>query len=141
MIYISHRGNITGPNPARENSPDYINEALESGFNVEVDVWENSDGTFLGHDEPQYQVSPNFLKDKRLWCHAKNALALQCLLSIRAHVFWHQTDDYTITSKGWIWAYPGKISNKFAIAVLPEMHNTDVKPFGGICSDYIRDYR
>ena len=38
MIYIAHRGNIRGPNPERENSPDYIDEAIQSGYYVEVDV-------------------------------------------------------------------------------------------------------
>ena len=39
MIFISHRGNLEGPNPERENNPDYISEALERVYSVEVDVW------------------------------------------------------------------------------------------------------
>jgi hypothetical protein len=54
MILISHRGNISGPNPERENHPDYILEALQAGYEVEIDVW-FVDGKFkLGHDGPQY---------------------------------------------------------------------------------------
>ena len=34
MILISHRGNLTGKNPERENHPDYIKEALDLGFDV-----------------------------------------------------------------------------------------------------------
>ena len=29
---------------------------------------------------------------------------------MNCHYFWHQEDDYTITSKGIIWAYPGKVN-------------------------------
>ena len=39
MKLIAHRGNINGPNPEKENHPDYINTAIKSGYDVEVDVW------------------------------------------------------------------------------------------------------
>ena len=55
MKLIAHRGNITGPKPELENSPDYIFEAIKKGFDVEVDVWYGTDGKFmLGHDNPDY---------------------------------------------------------------------------------------
>ena len=54
MKLISHRGNLEGPNPERENHPDYIYEAIQAGYDVEIDIW-FVDGKFkLGHDEPQY---------------------------------------------------------------------------------------
>ena len=48
MIIISHRGNINGPEPQKENLPDYIDFALENGLDVEVDLWWNK-GIYLGH--------------------------------------------------------------------------------------------
>jgi len=38
MILISHRGNINGQNLEKENSPDYVLEALSKNYDVEVDV-------------------------------------------------------------------------------------------------------
>ena len=38
MKYIAHRGNMNGPS-ALENHPDHIREALQAGFDVEVDTW------------------------------------------------------------------------------------------------------
>ena len=35
MILISHRGNLSGKNEELENSPEYIMNALNYGFNVE----------------------------------------------------------------------------------------------------------
>ncbi len=35
---ISHRGNLDGPIPERENSPDYIDQAIKWGFVVEIDI-------------------------------------------------------------------------------------------------------
>ena len=37
--YIAHRGNVNGKNESRENSPDYIMEAISLGFYVEIDVY------------------------------------------------------------------------------------------------------
>ena len=72
MILISHRGNLNGPNRNRENEPLYIVEALEQGFDVEIDVWWKDNEFWLGHDEPQYKVKREFLQNRKLWCHSKN---------------------------------------------------------------------
>ena len=66
-------------------------------------------------------------------------LSLQTL-----NCFWHQQDDYTITSKGFIWAYPSKKLTKNSIAVLPESSNytlDELKNSYGICSDNIEYYK
>ena len=69
--FISHRGNLQGPNPERENEPAYIEEAIKAGFDVEIDVWMVNNELFLGHDEPKYKISPDFLLNHqdKLWCH------------------------------------------------------------------------
>ena len=52
QILISHRGNIDGRNVEYENNPNYIEAAINLGYDVEIDVW-FIDGKFmLGHDEP-----------------------------------------------------------------------------------------
>jgi hypothetical protein len=138
---ISHRGNINGRIPNAENNPAYIKDALNAGYDCEVDVWYIDHEFWLGHDKPQHPVSGSkFLQDPRIWCHAKNLEALRVLLNLKVHCFWHQKDDYTITNAGWIWAYPGKPGNRRAIAVMPEQEGTDVTGFGGVCSDYIASY-
>jgi hypothetical protein len=55
--------------------------------------------------------------------------------------FWHQKDDVTLTSQGYIWAYPGKQPLKNSIAVLPERNNDDTSQCSGICSDVIEKYK
>ena len=37
MILISHRGNIDGKIVERENHPEYIDEAIALGYDVEID--------------------------------------------------------------------------------------------------------
>jgi hypothetical protein len=140
MYKISHRGNINGPEPDRENSPDYIQEALNSGYYVEIDVRVMGDKIFLGHDEPQYEVSLEFLKNEKFFCHAKNLSALCLMTKEGIHCFSHDKDDYILTSKGLIWAFPGKPVNETVIAVMPEIGDTDISSCLGVCSDYIGKY-
>ena len=120
MILISHRGNIDGPNEVRENSPYYIMEALTMGFDVEIDVWFVDGEFWLGHDSPQYKTDYKFLMNERFWCHAKNLDALMEMKKYAIHYFWHETDTVTLTSKNYIWAYPGKQPIKGSIACMPE---------------------
>jgi len=106
MIIISHRANLTGPSN-RENHPDEIERVLKLGIDCEVDLWYTDNKFILGHDKPQYEIDLNFIKKEKLWIHCKN---LECLESIVdfTHCFWHQDDDYTLTSKGLIWTFPTK---------------------------------
>lgn len=144
MKWISHRGNINGPNPLKENTMDYIYEAIKKGYQVEIDVWRINKKWFLGHDKPEQEINDNFLFNENLWCHAKNLHALQLLLKKEIVCFWHQNDDYTITSNGFIWAYPGLKLSENTICVMPEIHDKNkqsVFECAGICSDYIEKYK
>lgn len=141
MKYISHRGNTNGPNINLENNPKHILNVLNK-FEVEIDVWYKADNFLLGHDNPIYRVEKQFLKNDGLWCHAKNYRALLEMLDNNIHCFWHQEDKYTLTSKGFIWAYPSDFYENGVIAVLPENNNViNINNCAGICSDYIEDFK
>ncbi len=141
MIFISHRGNLNGPNKTEENQPSYISAAIDKGFHVEADVFFENNNFFLGHDKPLYQIKPSFLENEKIWCHAKNIEALVMLKKYKTHYFWHQNDDVTITSKGYFWTYPGKDLTSNSICVLPEWNNINKFNCAGICSDHIMDYQ
>jgi hypothetical protein len=140
MIFISHRGNLLGPDPSRENTPDYIAEAIDHGFHVEIDIWYNEGLLYLGHDKPQHTINKYYLQNKYLWCHAKNVEALYIMLEIGGiHCFSHDTDIATLTSDGYIWTYPGQALFNKSIAVLPEK-TPDMSwvECAGICSDIVK---
>jgi len=143
MILFSHRGNLHGPLPERENSPRYIEEAISLGYKVEIDVWSINGIHFLGHDGPAFEINHSWLENKPLLCHAKNVEALESMISNPAiHCFWHEEDKYTITSKGYVVSYPGFCeAGQKTIVMKPEFHNTRVKNCYGICSDYISRYK
>ena len=138
MIKIAHRGNTEGPKPEYENQPSYITNALKLGYNVELDVWLIDNDLFLGHDNPEYAVNIEFLRNKKFWCHCKNIDALQYLLRENIRCFYHDIDDATLTSDGYIWTYPGSPTNKKSICVMPERNDWNIPTdVAGFCSDYM----
>lgn len=140
MILISHRGNIEKRDIENENKPEYVTQTLSNGFLVEIDVWYDNGDFFLGHDIPQYRINDNFLLNQNFLCHAKNYKALEAFLAIDKinHYFWHQNDDYTLSSKRIPIIYPGKkVING---SIIMSRDNTiytesDIKKCFGICSD------
>ena len=143
MIYISHRGNILGPNPEQENSLSYIQYAIDLGFDCEIDVNLIDSCLYLGHDSPQYKIDLNWLIDRKskLWVHCKNLESISFLSFINdLNYFWHEKDKVTLTRKGYIWAYPGMQPVKNSIAVLPELYNDSLIDCIGVCTDYINKY-
>ena len=142
MIYISHRGNISGKNRDLENTPDYIDRALDLGYDVEVDLWVHGSNLFLGHDCGHSEIDLSFLYERnhKLWIHCKNHSAVDMMSNTAFNWFWHDVDDMTITSKGFIWVYPGKQPINNSIAVIPELYEDNISNCIGVCSDYIQDY-
>ena len=145
MILISHRGNVNGRFESHENEPNYIDSAIDKGYDVEVDVWYKGGILYLGHDEPQYGIEFRWIRDRitKLWLHCKNIDALlffkECGYPL--NYFWHQKDDVTITSLGYFWTYPGKQLTKNSVAVMPEIYNDDITKCVGVCSDNIINYK
>lgn len=144
MILISHRGNLNGKEK-NENSPTLINKRLNENFNVEIDVWYENNQFYLGHDNPEYKIDINFLMSSNLWIHCKNYKALSEISKYKnINYFYHNIDNYTLTSKGYIWVFPGKELINNSIAVLPEItkySDEDLKICYGICSDNILQYK
>ena len=139
MKLISHRGNTNGPNKEKENHPDYIVEALQKNYDVEIDVWAD-DKIWLGHDKPQYECSISFLINnyKKLWIHCKNLEALDVLSNFKVlNYFWHQTDDFTLTSKNFVWTYPGKYVCNRSVLVIDDAREYAGPICFGLCSDYL----
>jgi hypothetical protein len=144
MKYISHRGNTNGPS-LYENSPETILNALKK-YDCEIDVHFIQRDFYLGHDSPDYKISLDFLLEhsEKLWIHCKNIEALSELIQYpQLNIFWHQEDNYTLTSHGWIWCYPNRqiIRPSKSIILMPEWNQYEsIKQYPtcyGVCSDYV----
>lgn len=143
---IAHRALRQGPNSELENRIDQINECIDLGYDVEIDLRFLDNKWWLGHDNPTYETNLSFLtkiKDKA-WIHAKNIECLHKLMQIKwsGHVFWHQNDDVVLTNTGFLWTFPGKTLTNLSICVMPEWiptqySNIETMDVYGICSDFV----
>jgi len=142
VIIISHRGNIRGPVPDKENRPSYVDCAIGNGYHVEIDIRLINDELWLGHDEPQYKVDHNWLDKRRhyLWLHCKNIEAAKECWSY--HSFCHTSDPFTYTSTEKIWLHD--LSMRIdSNTIIPLIDKDEVESFMsvsenpfGICTDY-----
>jgi hypothetical protein len=140
MKLIAHRGNIYGPNPELENKPEYILDAIKNGYDCEIDVRYLNNEYYLGHDNPDYKIELTFLLSlsEHLWIHCKNFEAFDQLIQLKElNIFWHQEDQYTLTSHLYIWAFPKSKTSKRSIILLPEQNNFLFGEGYAICSDYV----
>lgn len=147
MKIIAHRANINGPSSKNENQLSSIKDCLDLGYDVELDIRLLEGKLYLGHDKPQLIITIEelgMIKNK-VWVHCKNLQALSFFSQIdeEFNYFWHEEDSYTLTSKGYIWAYPGKELSPECICVMPEINypTNNMKylrnlSISGICTDY-----
>ena len=141
MRLIAHRGNISGRQPEKENDPEYIQTALNAGFDVEIDVRVQDGQIYLGHDQADHLSDLQFLKKPGLWCHAKDLEALHLMLQEGIHCFWQDQDDFSITSRGFIWTNLNKpVTNKSVLVILEDTFSLPSDCYG-ICADNFDEIR
>lgn len=145
MKLIAHRGNTDGSILEKENRPDYIQNALDDGFDAEIDLWYIHAKLFLGHDGPQYPIKLDWLlnNQNKLWIHCKDLNSLKFILDFDTlNCFWHQNDKFTLTSKNIIWTYPNNPITEKSVIVILDVDYKYREPLNcyGICSDYVSKY-
>jgi len=158
MKIIAHRGNLNGPDPARENTIEQAEKCFALGFDVELDAWHIDGNMFLGHDEPNTKIDPMWIlrPNHKLWLHWKNTDGLlwamygfEFLLNpIFSNYFMHDNEPFVETTSGAYWLYPGTpitddmLSAPAIVACLPELApDWDTSQATHICTDYPIMYR
>ena len=145
MRIISHRGNVSGPSPNYENTPAFIDSALSLGLDVEVDLRIVNNKFFLGHDNPDFEVSIDWLnqRKKNLWIHTKNFKSFETLLELNNDFifFYYTSEPLVLVSNGKIWCHQhDKISNP-KNCIVPFLDKSSVllnreNKWYGVCTDY-----
>lgn len=141
MMIIAHRGNLLGPS-IHENEPDYLAHAIDSGFMVEADIWASGTHVWFGHDGAQYKMPEDYIEryGQGTIFHCKNLDALDFMKGTNQHFFWHQEDNYTLTSFGYVWVYPGLLAKNSVNYIIVNPHAIELPPslldVGGVCTDY-----
>jgi hypothetical protein len=124
-----------------------VDLALNCGFDCEIDLYYLEGNFYLGHDEPTHLVPIEWLVERknRLWIHCKNYSALNKFAEDLNpyNYFWHQNDDFTLTSTNLIWTFPGQQLGQKSILVLPERYlsldsidQETLKNVYGVCTDF-----
>jgi hypothetical protein len=55
--------------------------------------------------------------------------------------FWHQNDDFALTSKGFVWTYPKIKLMDGAVCVLPEKGvSGNIENCYAVCTDFAEDF-
>jgi hypothetical protein len=158
MEIISHRGNLDGPDPTRENTIEAITGAMALGYSVEFDV-RYCDGTFyFGHDRSQMPIDLAALSelvqvyDGTLYAHCKTVETLQWFTKcpdLQEEFSWcdiipffHDIDECILLKNDLIWVHPRATENailiKNAIFVQPTLIDSGVvqDKIYGVCTDY-----
>ncbi len=144
MKIISHRGNIKGTLPEKENRPSYIDCAIGLQYDVEIDIRFIDNYFWLGHDKPQYKVEIKWLQQRKnnLWIHCKNVdAALQISkLNDEYIYFCHSNDPYVVISNNKIWCHEiNNFINNNCVIPLIKIQDIEKYEFSqpyGICTDY-----
>jgi hypothetical protein len=143
MKIISHRGNLKGRLPEKENRPSYIDCAIQLGYDVEIDLRYTNNKLYLGHDTADYEVSKEWidLRKNFLWIHCKDVESAYQIATIPdIKCFCHTADPFVIVSGGYVWVHDLTTTTPNSIIPLMDleeaMNYTKYKDVYGICSDY-----
>ena len=142
-LLISHRGNIHGMNPGRENDPVYVQEAIHQGYYVMVNVWLVGESSVaLGTLRPTYPVDISFLRNRCIICEAMTEETLNFLISQQVHCFMTGQDRTKLTSGGLIWYRSNQKITPRTVMYMPEWYIPDIESLAdfrcaGICSDRV----
>lgn len=148
MLYISHRGNLNSINPESENKISYIQNAIDLGYDVEIDVRLINNYLFLGHDSPDYPITIEWLLEHKnnLWIHCKNFASLSYLVEKDVRTFYHQKENHTIINNcNKVWSHElSEADNKSIIPLLSLQDISNYKNYYyvyGVCSDFISNIK
>lgn len=146
MKLISNKGNLRGIISEYENTPEYIEAALNSGFDVKIDLLLNDGKLFIGNDSNKIKLDIDWLEKyhNKLWLECKDINLIQKLnqldnRGVYLNYFWHENDQITLTSRGYILSYIDEPVIG-AIIMTPTIKNDKIKLCYGICSDNIMDF-
>jgi len=147
MRLISHRGNIKVLASSRENTIDYIQEALDAGYDVEIDVRLIGTKLYLGHDAAQEEVDLDYLLNTKFWVHAKTVSTFHYLSNFDIpNLFFNDQDEVAITKSGFFWTHPNcEVTCEKSILMRygldPKVASNTANLPAGVCSDLIEKYK
>lgn len=146
MKLISNRGNIDGVNFELENTQVYIQEAINRGYDVKIDLWVKDGKLHLGTNEPTTLLDIDWLERNRhkLWLQCRDIEVISKFTNLDSsghniHFFWHDNNKVSLTNRGYMWCEPGEIVP--GGIVYQPVYCDNIEGFYGVCSDNINQYK
>ena len=147
--FICHRGNLERKELANENNPNLLDMRIADGYDVELDVWYKNNELFLGHDNPEYPITFEWLmQSSKKYIHTKDASTLEYLLlrcgkeGYNPNIFYHTDEHYSLTTRNHIIVLPGQEIIEGSVNMMPEMSPTpkDTRQAFAVCSDSLSNF-
>ena len=146
MKLISNKGNVYGVISEYENTPEYIEKALSSGFDVKIDLTMIDNKLYIGNEIEKHKLDIDWLEKhhNRLWLECKDIKIIERFNQIDnrgayLNYFWHENDLLTLTSRGYVLSYGVEVVGG-SVMMLPEINDDTIKSCYGICSNNIIEY-
>ena len=145
MLFISHRGNVEGSLPEKENTISYIDDAVDLlNLDVMVDVIGIGGYLYLGTHTPKEKLPLEYLDSPKFWFHCNNPEALEYFkVFSKVKYFWHDEDAYSLISNKKVLVHSGEILLPGSIALLPESneHGHSLWNCHAVCTNYVFEYQ
>jgi hypothetical protein len=146
MKLISNRGNVDGVNAELQNTLVYIQEAINKGYDVKIDLWIKDGKLYLGTNEPTTPLDIDWLERNRhkLWLQCRSVEVISKFTNLDSsghniHFFWHDSNKVSLTNRGYMWCEPGEIVP--GGIVYQPVYCDNIEGFYGVCSDNINQYK
>jgi hypothetical protein len=146
MKLISNRGNTKGVNSELENTQPYIQEAINKGYDVKIDIWVKDGKLHLGTDEPKTPLDIDWLERNhtKLWLQCRNIEVISKFTELDSrggniHFFWHDGNQISLTNRGYMWCESGEVVP--GGIVYQPVESDIIEGFYGVCSDNIEIYK
>ena len=140
MLYVSNKGNLSGKDPKKENTVEYLLEAAQAGYCIKTDLWAIKGRLVTGTDFPAYGIILEKFEKDKLLIQARNLPALLFLLENGYHCFWRESDDIILTNKNFVLSFNNSLIPKCIVMNPEENIISDWNNYLGLCSDFISGY-
>ena len=147
MKLISNAGNLFGLTD-NDNKPEHIENTINQGFDVKVDLWLQDNQLYLGTYKPEYKLDIDFLEKhhQKLWLQCHDLTIIERFYDLdpmgtKLNYFFIDKDPITRTSK-WYNIVSGEKPIKGCVYMNPEAHSDfDFTQCYGLISNSAAIYR
>jgi hypothetical protein len=147
MKLISNKGNLNGISE-NENKPEFIENAINLGYDVKIDLWLQDNQLYLGSSKPEFKLDIDWFEKfhQKLWLDCHDLTIIDRFYDLdpmgtKLNYFYIHKDPIARTSK-WYNIVWGEKPIKGCVFMYPEIHpEFDYTQCFGLISSQIMNYK